>query len=454
MRERKAMRAVSAATLTILASAALLLAGARAQVVIQKPAPPRTGQPPQERMEPLARKLNLGARRADSASPQPTQSGHGEKAAGYYQCFERGCVYYGAGAGVHAVTGAIFEKFVAEGYERGPLGFPVSDERQCVPPPPSRNWGTPRAYVPSASYQDFEGGSIVVAGAEAGGFATRLPTRVGDAGVCDAPPPPREPASSGRFRITINGFACRRPTYDDATQRDGADDEVYLTAFVKLYDRETSRNQPGARSLVLGDANGFPDRVRAGSGSSIFGGNGGFREGDTFPAGGRPWERSATPGGDRPPLLVWEGELVRGEHALLILPTLWEWDTPYSLETPYVAAVAAAWGDDQIEAAARRMSQFDAGPRVTFGDRLADLFGGVRISKDSLGDPKSRPVGMIDRGDHYAFAPRALVFTYQSAARVASLSLNGAPGVYRLDFDDDERLRGAYTLYIQVEQLR
>ena len=145
--------------------------------------------------------------------------------------------------------------------------------------------------------------------------------------------------------------------------------------------------------------------------------------------------------------------MVRGEDALLVLPSLWEWDTPYMLESPFTAGVAAAWGDAGIEAEVRRMSRDGSGPSVTFGARLVELFDAVRISKDPSGDPRSRPVGMTDRGDHYSFDPRVLVFTYQTASRLAASSFGPGRGVYRLDFDDDPRLRGAYTLYIQVEQL-
>lgn len=82
-----------------------LALSASAQVFLTpQKTPRRDGQMPRERMEVVARRLNLGAKRADSERPRTTQSGHGDRASGYYQCFERGCVYYGAGTGVHAVN--------------------------------------------------------------------------------------------------------------------------------------------------------------------------------------------------------------------------------------------------------------------------------------------------------------------------------------------------------------
>ena len=417
-----------------------------AQIGSKFPVAPR---PEQERMEMLARKLNLGAKRADSERPQTTQSGHGDRATGSYQCFERGCVYYSAGTGAQAVAGMIFTKYVAEGYERGGLGFPVAGERVCVPPPPPSSIFGGRSYTPSTSYQDFEGGSIVIAG---GGIVTRLPERVGEGGVCDAPP--RSPArpGSGRFRVTINGFSCQRPTFDDATQRDGVDDEVYLLAYASLYDLSTQSNQPGARSRVMGDSNGFSQRIRAGSGRSIFGGNGGFHEGDSFPVGGRPWAHASAPGGDQPPLMVWEGELARGANAVVIVPSIWEADPLASLDTPYLRAIGDLWNDYDFASEVRR-SITTRSSMLRRTDRLRRLFDEVRISKDPVGDSKSRPIGMIDRGEYYAVDPYALVVTYDSAMHLATFSSSLGRGVMQLDFRDDDRLRGLYSVYIEVEQL-
>ncbi|MCA1592612.1 MAG: hypothetical protein LC754_08190, partial [Acidobacteria bacterium] len=263
---------------------------------------------------------------------------------------------------------------------------------------------------------------------------------------------------SARFRVTINGFACHRPTYDDASQSDGVDDEIYLKAYQILYDLTENRSQLPAESSVMGDTNGFPTRIRAGSGRSIVGGNGGFREGDTFPAGGRPWERAATPGGDRPPLHVWEGELDGGRDALVIIPSIWEWDSPVHLnreiENHYTRALAATVNDDGFASDVRRF--ITGGGLVTsliVGGNLRRLFDGVRMMEDTAG-AGSRPVGMVDRGAYYAFDPPALVLTYDSAMRIATSNNNDLGfGVMQLDFHDAAALRGIYSLYIQVERL-
>jgi hypothetical protein len=279
------------------------------------------------------------------------------------------------------------------------------------------------------------------------------------------PPAPPRPGDAGpssdylplaaRFRVTINGFACHRPTFDDETQRDGVDDEVFVQADLSLYGSDGARNQPSVQSAVIGDTNGFPARVRGGSGSSIFGGNGGFHENDTFPADGRPWARTSEVGTDRPPMLVWEGELTQYQNGLLIIPSIWEWDGDVSLElNRYVAALATTWSDREVEAAMQRA--ISAGGNLTSPptSRLRSLFQEVRVSKAFPGDPKNRPIGMTERGDYYTYNPHPLVLTYDSADYIAKSNNNDlGRGVVAVEFSDDARLRGLYSLYIQVEKL-
>ncbi|MBO0853524.1 MAG: hypothetical protein J2P18_07135 [Nocardia sp.] len=49
---------------------------------------------------------------------------------GKFQVFDRGCsIYWSVGTDAHAVCGLIRDKWGALGWERSPLGFPLSDER-------------------------------------------------------------------------------------------------------------------------------------------------------------------------------------------------------------------------------------------------------------------------------------------------------------------------------------
>jgi hypothetical protein len=287
-------------------------------------------------------------------------------------------------------------------------------------------------------------------GNQEGGPRTPAPPRPGGESPTD------ELIIKERFRVTINGFACGQPTFDDETQRDGVDDEVFVQADLSLYSiNEGARNQPSVRSAVIGDSNGFPARIRGGSGSSIFGGNGGFHKDDTFPAGGTPWVRTSEPGTDRPPLLVWEGELIKWENGLLIIPSIWEWDGDTSLElNRYIAALASAWTDSQVEEVMRRAISTGGNHAPMPSNRLLTLFREVRVGKGFPGDPKNRPIGMTENGDFYTYTPQPLVLTYDNAYYISESNNSGrGRGIVSVSFADDERLRGVYTLYIQVEKL-
>jgi hypothetical protein len=397
-----------------------------------------SAQAPQEAMEAVAAKLGFGAKRADSITPQPTSSGFGARVSGYYQCFERGCVYFAKDIGVLPVSGPIFTRWVEAGYERGPLGFPMSRQRQCSIP----------AVDPRSEYQDFEGGSIVLSGTEPRTTTVIRGRRINKTGNCTlttGPMTTERPAA--RFRISLNGFACHRATYDDATQRDGVDDEVFVDVIARLVDSATGGiGQPGRGTPPIGDTNGQPGRIRGGSGSSIVGGNGGFRDGDTFPAGGTPWIRTMTPAPEQIPLLVWEGTLVDGVNAAVLLPSLWEEDSGTSLRTPFSLAVGAG-ALDELGTRVIGRSSFS----YRFVSDLRPAFDSVRMNKDSAG-PGTRPIGMKDRGTYYAAEPTALAFNYETAMRLATSSNDGLPqGVFTLEVRDAPQLKGLYTLYFQIE---
>jgi len=67
---------------------------------------------------------------------------------GKFQVFERGCsIYWSVGTDAHDICGLIRDKYAALGWEKSPLGFPVSDES------PAGNDGAGR-------YNLFPGGVI------------------------------------------------------------------------------------------------------------------------------------------------------------------------------------------------------------------------------------------------------------------------------------------------------
>jgi hypothetical protein len=413
----------------------------------QRKAPRRTGQMPQERMEVVARRLNLGARRADSESPRATQSGYGDKAVGYYQCFERGCVYYGAGTGVHAVAGAIFTKYVADGYERGALGFPVSDEQTCARPADAR-------------YQVFEGGRIVFDGATGQSTTYADRSAAADAGDCrgasaTSPAPPAGSsagaARTGRFRVTLNGFTVNRQTFDHALDADGKSDEIFFLNKVALYRKDAQggvsvRFMPILDSRIMGDVNGHSGRVRAGSA----GDQGGLRTGDRFPSQ-EPWVRGAAPGVDTLPMLLWEGELTKGEAWVKIVPTIWEWDNGDR-------HLRATWDSNSEHWLASPHDPEATLPPTPLVYPLSLLGGGGAARNaawHAFGTAEDRPVGMRkDRRGAELFDPTWLVLTFENATRAVS-EAQGTKGVgiVEIPYTDSDEFNGHYTLYVQVERL-
>lgn len=276
--------------------------------------------------------------------------------------------------------------------------------------------------------------------------------------VCRALPGgcPSEPlgeAISARFRVTINGFKTNRPTIDKFLDEDGAKDEVFLRTDASLFDRSTNRIQPMRQSLVIGDSNTRPERIRAGRARSFGGGNGGFEEGDTFPAGTTPWLRVSPPTVDRPPLLAWEGQLTRDTDALSLIPSFWESDINSSvLDTEWTSSVGNTFAgiNSEMHLAISRRSGHEPTPEMQAA--LRRFFDSVRVPGGGDND-RDRPIGMENRGNHYGYTPQMLVLTYDAADRIARTDFGFGAGIIPLSFKDRDEMRGDYTVFVQIERL-
>ena len=426
---------------------------------------------PRAQMEALARKLGLGANRSDSPEPRATTSV--KKTAGFYECFERGCVY-ASPSGVYAVSRALFQRYVDEGAEHKRLGFPIGNESSCSNPLGSR-------------YQDFEGGRVVWNNGS-GATAIRTVPNAADPANCEVMALPIQPESaslatplqearpaetpslgiypgtpagpsSGRFRVTLNGFFVSHETNDHALEVDGKHDEVYIVADIAEFDATGGiASRSSLQSRVLGDIQGFEDapaRLPAGSASSL----GGLKTGDNVP-GDDPWRRTRTPGSSRPPLLLWEGTLTRGERGVVIVPTIWEWDGPTD--------VLIAYRRSMVGSLARAVRAFSINERNA-DLLLAPLTGGPGTERivgfEPTGNAADRPIGMnVAAGSFLAaspdqqgrewFTPKRLLLTYDMARDAATSTTRGfGPGVVPIVYQDHADLAGNYVLYVQIEAL-
>ena len=311
----------------------------------------------------------------------------------------------------------------------------------------------------------------------------------------DEPDPATGPRRS-RFRVSVVGLTVNRETWDDALERDGKRDEVYIVAQSLVYGADgVQRSDSGVlRSRVMGDPTGRPERIAAGStpanpGVIGIGASdaGGLRSGDRFPL---PFNlRPSTFSRDALPMLLWEGELVgpssksgHETNVAVIVLTIWEWDSPghdlepapppaidrdevnfflartrilpSSLSLPLPQPLCPDEGCKFAHArpnSSVRLQKFNS-QTLRVRDRdpwyVTLLKGGigsnVRVSKDPSGDPRNRPIGMTDAGDHYECQPFALVLPYYVAAR---------GGLVEVRYQDDERLKGDYVLTVLIEEL-
>lgn len=194
-----------------------------------------------------------------------------------------------------------------------------------------------------------------------------------------------QPAQRGKYRITLNGFKVQRQTYDHLLMLDGKDDEVYFAAHVAVIDTASSdfSGHVLLRSDVYGDVSGFPDRVKAGRGFM----SGGIQRGDAVP-NATPWVRAGAPTPARLPMLLWEGELVQGERAVVIAPSVWEWDGNAELFGRYALSLTTTlerWHTPKT---------LDAILHAKHHLPIVHGTDGLQWSTNRIGDPRDRPIGM------------------------------------------------------------
>ena len=270
------------------------------------------------------------------------------------------------------------------------------------------------------------------------------------------------------YRISVTGFTVNKETYDDPLQLDGKRDEVYVSSEVMLVDKDHRTLQPGTQivqSKVFGDVGGIfggtdghNGRIRAGSASP----QGGLRTGDDFPK--TPWRRQGEPSADAMPLALWQGELAQGSNAVLLTPTLWEYDQP-DVRAAYQSwmewngrATDALLGSPEFMALLAKL----VGPEAPATLVALAPVQKIEISLlEELGKMGDRPIGMVATTDAktgrtaYTFTPTTVVLNYDTAERLLAQNVGGkGPGVIALPFrENDTKLGGSYTLYLLVERM-
>lgn len=86
---------------------------------------------------------------------------------GVYQLFAKGTAYWTPAGGAHLVHGAIRDAYGARGYEKGDTGYPIGDER------PSVNGGVYQVFQHGTAYWTPAGGAHLVSGAIMSAYGVR-----------------------------------------------------------------------------------------------------------------------------------------------------------------------------------------------------------------------------------------------------------------------------------------
>lgn len=270
-----------------------------------------------------------------------------------------------------------------------------------------------------------------------------------------APIVPLPAPLEGEFRLVATGFRVGHETYDDILERDGKGDEVFLYAerarMNLLEPLAPPVLEPPVQSRVWGDAEGRPDRIRAGS----RGPHGGLRTGDASPGDGFPFE-------------LWRGTLRQGRDVAVVTPVVFEWDgandsAPRSEWRNALLQNVQALAHDALNLVRGRLGLPVLGfvpadaviqPRELVADALPNgqqpMVTREKPGWPFGGSPGNRPVGMVHERDRIAFYPKVAVLTYETAV-LASQTPAPIPLTYR---DDHDWLEGEYTVDIRVERLR
>jgi hypothetical protein len=245
--------------------------------------------------------------------------------------------------------------------------------------------------------------------------------------TCGVAPPQQPPPTPqrARFRVSLTGFSCLRETADHDWEIDGPRDEIYQAPYVLIVDRSgaTTTYRSGAHGPVFG-------RISTGT---------------RFPSS-TPSILSGTPIGLGIPGVLFEGELIEGEKAVAIAPTLWEWDGDHRQLSGFFGACTAARAE-----IASLLVPIMTGPSGERYGGLRRLFGLI----DAPIRPEwglDRPIGVRRFWSAWAFSPTFLLLTYEEAmlaAGGASLGLD----TFAIEYEEPNGPNGFYTLHGKIEQI-
>lgn len=255
------------------------------------------------------------------------------------------------------------------------------------------------------------------------------------------------------YEVTLEGFTVQSQTWDNLLNTDGWADEVYLHTDVRRIDPAGTElpYAGGLTSYVMGDTNGFPFRVQAGSATP----RGGLKTGNEFPYP-QPWARQGELRVKQPPMILWAGELKSDDEAVVITPTIWEWDGASSLFNDWSQAVAT--NGPAIAAAVLQVVALIKGGVPLPGDSIKSALetampAASRLEQQIIGQAGDRPIGMVEEDSSYVFRPKSQIITNKLAEVIQTNDVGYGLGVMEIAYVDAARLAGHYLLYTKVTKV-
>ncbi len=291
------------------------------------------------------------------------------------------------------------------------------------------------------------------------------------------------------FRVIVKGFICTRETADDVLERDGKRDEIYLSCISYLMNTQgkviTSTTVKN-RTRVMGDVNNRSAEERRVMAGTATGNLGGIQTGDQVPDI-EPWMSNTAAKGDLLPFILWEGELFSNSDNVIIQPNIMEYDGPDDFLTNFwnnslVATVLkpavgiASFPFELISGYSIQNS--NVGNRPTYDDSQPGVWPAptvvqqfpyqfYNINRNTLtpeqiqvynlnhkiptNRPGDRPVGI---GSADLYNPLVIKLDYLNALRLSNTNFGYGNGVIPVKYKDRDELKGDYTIYIQIENLK
>jgi hypothetical protein len=256
------------------------------------------------------------------------------------------------------------------------------------------------------------------------------------------------------WEVTLNGARCDTQTWDNAFNLDGWGDEIFFGIQTLITDTKgnllTWPNN--ARSRIHGQAQGFVNRVPAGTRTST----GGFQTGDEYPAPNPADRQGRTLTGDALPMRIWSGPL-DANTLVAVTPTIWEWDGGQDALTTLFQQLNTN-GDAIAKAIANVYSTVN--PAV--GSTLKPIVDTISAALPALtaflgsfiGQAGDRPIGtQQDAQGKRDFKPQTFILSEAVGDRTIANAWGDGPGIIAVQYIDSANIGGGtYTMWLEVRK--